>query len=159
MGSVLGISLATYSLGIAAIRQGKLIDWHIRTYRGKWTDSRLNEVLNTVTAEIDRNKATIVAIKIPDSLPNSNSFMQLVGSLNVLFETKGLKVFYYSLSEIKLHWGLEKHSTKQDLTRCIIEKYPNLYAIPVASNSKISSYYSRLFEAVAVATKVEKDNQ
>lgn len=159
MQGVLGISLATYSLGIAAIRQGRLIDWHIRTFRGKWNDSRLNEVLNTVNSEIDRNKVTNIAIKIPDSLPNSNSFMQLVGSLNVFFETRGLKVFYYSLSEIKQYWGLGKHSTKQDLIKCIIEKYPNLYAIPVESNSNILSYYSRLFEAVAVATKVERDHQ
>jgi hypothetical protein len=109
--------------------------------------------MQTFEKHINRNKVEVVAIKIPDVLPVSMGFMQLVGGLNVLLERKRIQTQYCTLSELKQHFCPGKKATKTILANCILEKYPDLHHYNHASGNIF--YYSRVFEALAAAYRLQ----
>lgn len=151
MGTVLGISPGTRSIGIALLRNGKLADWKVQSFHGSWSDTKLQRITHFVSQYVDSNKVDTIAVKIPDELPLSANYIQLVGTLNVLFERKGIRPVYYTLSDLKRHNCPKEKVNKITLAKCIVAKYPDLLPEHHSEQSNRSNYYHKIFEAVAAA--------
>ena len=149
--TVLGISPATKRLGLALIRNGKLTDWDIRSFPGKWSQEKLDSIVRFLSRYITTNDVTAIAVKIPDELPVWTNYIQLVGTINMLFERKGIKPMYYTLSELKKHHCPKEDANKERLAACIAGKYPNLFFEHEKERANRNSYYGQMFEAVAAA--------
>ena len=150
MENVLGISLGTRSMGFVFLHQSELYHWGIKTYKGKWSNKKLKRILHVVDTLIAVNGITGIAVKIPDNLPISKGFMQLVGSLNVLFEAKRIQAKYLSLSDLKQHYCGIREANKARLIQLLLEKYPDLNIIG-KRQSKNRNYYLKIYEAFAAA--------
>lgn len=151
MATVLGISPATRRLGLALIRSGRLADWEMQSFPGKWSQEKLDAIVRFLSRYIVTNDVTAIAVKIPDELPVSANYIQLVGTLNALFEKKNIKTMYYTLSELKRHHCPKEKINKAALSACVAARYPELIPEYQKESLNRNSYYAQVFEAVAAA--------
>jgi hypothetical protein len=150
-GIVIGISPGTRCLGVAILRNGKLDEWKIHSFPQAWSNGKLKSILKCIKGWLKKNNADAVAIKIPDELPISKSYIQLVRTLNRLFTREECKIFYYSLSDLKTHWCKDGKVSKVTLIECLTAKYQELLPEYHTGINCKTAYYHKLFEAVAAA--------
>lgn len=145
-----GISLGTRSYGYAVVKDGELLDWGVKTVGGKWNKKKLKKILHTISVLADVNGVTMVAIKIPDPLPVSKGFMQLIGALNVLFEGKSIPKRYVTLTDLKLWYCNTAKANKIRLLEAIRASHPEL-SITYPDALCRNTHGIKAFEAVAAA--------
>ena len=138
-------------MGVALLKDGQLMDWKVQSFSGEWSGKKLEIVIRYIDTYIDRNKVTAIAIKIPDELPVSANYIQLVGTLNALFERKGIMPVYYTLSDLKKHHCPKEKVNKARLAACVAARYPELIPEYQKESNNRNSYYSKVFEAIATA--------
>lgn len=146
---VLGISPGTRTIGIATIKDGQLTKRQLLSYPQKWSDQKLQKMLSVLEGYLSKYTIQQVAIKIPDELPISTAYIQLVGAINVLCEQLGIQAQYYTLSELKQGYFPDRDINKQMLISYLQQQYPELEYF--SKNRKRLSYYAKIFEAVGVA--------
>lgn len=151
MAIVLGISPATRGIGFAVLTGHKLTDWKMQSFQQGWSTQKLHSMLEVVKQYMKRHQVDAVAIKIPDELPVSKNYIQLVGALNVLFERQGIKPMYYTLSDLKQHYCKAGKSNKAILSDCIVYTYPELLPEHRKEQANRNSYYTKIFEAIGAA--------
>lgn len=148
---ILGISPGTRSCGFVLVREGAIKKWGVQSYKGAWSDGKLIGILYSLSQLIIRHRIKEVAVKIPDTMPRSIGYVQLIGALNVIFEQRGIKARYYTLSELrKLHTGNTEVNRKA-LFAHIANIYPELQPLYQKEVKAEKPYYDRVFEAVAAA--------
>ncbi len=148
--TTLGISPGTRFIGIAVLREGRLIHAQVRAFHGKWSKSKRNSILKAVDYSLGQHRVTSVVVKLPDVLPLTRSFHEVIGSLNALCERKRLKPRYYALSEIKRkHYGSET-CTLDTLMEFVVRAHPELTPEYRKEKANKNAYYYKLFEAVSV---------
>lgn len=148
--TILGISPGTRFIGFAILRDGRLIHAQVRAFHGKWSKSKRNNILKAIDGSLMQHGVTSITVKLPDVLPISRSFHEVIGSLNTLCERKNLKPRYYSLSEIKRkHYGDTKCNV-DSLMALVVAAYPELMVEYRKEKTNRNAYYYKLFEAVSV---------
>jgi len=150
---VVGISFSSRSVGFAILENGKLEDWYLKCFFDGWSQKKLNKILSSVERAITQNNAKVVAIKIPDVLPISIGFMQIVGGVNALIERRGIPVSYFTAAELKEFLGLGPKATKTEVIAHILAKTPNLSLEFSREGKYIAPHYDKIFEAYAAALK------
>ena len=150
-GTVLGISPGTKSVGLAVMRNGSLVYHAVRSFPGKWSGKKLRTIVYALEQVLGRYQVTHVAMKIPDRLPDSLGFTQLLGSLNVLFERKVDRRQYYMFSDVKKRHCGDGPQTAAELMRIIATVYPELMPEYRKERANKNKHYIKLFEAVAAA--------
>lgn len=148
---ILGISPGTKTVGLALLHNRRLTDWKMQTFPFAWSVEKSQSIVRYVEEYVNRNNVTAVAVKIPDLLPVSLPYIQLVGSLNVLFESKGILPMYFMLSDLKRQYCPHNKVTKAELFASIVDKYPDLLPEHHMEHTNLNTYYARIFEAVGVA--------
>jgi hypothetical protein len=154
MAVILGLSPGTRSFGVSLVRNGELIRWQIIYFPGKWSQKKLKKILNSVLKWIYRNNVDVVAVKLPDNIPISKAYVDMMKALNSEFINQQCKAFYFSLSEIKKILEPDYKITKKGIGEIIIQKYPDLNLSH--TNSNHHEKYTRLYEATAVASLINQ---
>jgi len=157
-GRIIGISPGTRSIGIAILKEERLTEWKAKAFPAKWSKYKLQSLIEYVSQYIAEQGD--VAIKIPDELPTSPQYIQLVATLNVLLERKGIRAMYYTLSDLKKHYCPGRVVNKNILSECIVSKYPELLPEYTREQTNRNHFYNKMFEAVAAARmyQTEMDN-
>jgi Holliday junction resolvasome RuvABC endonuclease subunit len=145
---VLGISPGTRSVGFALMCGNELLGFEIQSFKETWSRKKLRRILEAISFQIIQYDIREVAVKVPDNMPASKGFSQIIGSMNVLFEAKKIKKKYYSLTDIQKKLGIAD-GTQELIAEAMAQKYPALSRAHSKKHLKI--YYRKLFEAVAVA--------
>ncbi|MBA3830163.1 MAG: hypothetical protein H0X33_14585 [Taibaiella sp.] len=154
MANVLGLSIGTRSMGIVIMQGDELIDWRVKAYHEEWSDKKLRRIIRGIERLIVENCISSVGIKVPDRLPISKGYMQLIGSLNVLIESMGLKAHYFTLGELKDHYVPLLKGSKVSVVAHILQRYPELtYEYRKTQKNTI---YLKIFEAVAAACYLQE---
>jgi len=151
MPGTLGISPGTRVIGVAVIQNRKIAATQVHSFGGKWSTKKLLKICNLLTSYMKMYHASAIAIKIPDELPVSRSYVELIGGLNVFFERHTIQPVYYTLSELKQHCCPKGKANKNALAECMAVKYPDLFVEYAKAQDKRDKYYHKLFEAVAAA--------
>jgi len=149
-GTILGIDPGTRFTGIAVLRNRKLVEYQVKTYLGAWSPKKLQAIIIMLAAVIERYGIRDVAVTVPDSLPDSLGFTQLIGSINALCDRKGIRPYYSTLSDLKAKYCGGKGNNK-DLMAAIALKYPELVLEYRKEEKNKEGYYHKVFEAVAAA--------
>ena len=123
---VLGISPGTRAVGFALMTPTELLGSEIQSFKEPWSRKKLRRILEAVSFQIIQYDIREVGIKVPDIIPTSKGFNQLVGSLNILFEAKRIKATYYSLNNIK------KHMSIKDGTQDLLAEILTFLACPIS---------------------------
>lgn len=145
----LGISPGSRHIGIAVLYNRELITWRVHTFRGKWSDVKRKTMLATLEKLFASYAIEAVAVKIPDKLPDSFSFGQVLGVINILCERKGIKARYCTLSDIKRCFSTNEQVTKASIVSYLVHKYPELTREYNKEQKNHYKYYAYIFEAVS----------
>lgn len=154
---VVGISPGTRYMGFAILRDRKLVKWQLLSFPDKWSPEKLQAILSSLDNYIGHSRTQAIAIKIPDELPISESYIQLVGAINVLCERKKIQPLYYTLKELKLRFCDTKTVNKHCLAKAITRVYPELEVYVNQKNNADRLYYEKIFEAVAAAHALQNE--
>ncbi len=154
----LGISFSSRNIGLAVFRDGKLAHWAIKMFTDKWSDEKLKDIILAIYTFAKKNKVTEVAIKLPDEIPISKSYTQLIGALNICIDGMGLPIHYFHLSELKSYYCPKGKANKKNLAECLAIQHPHLVPAYLKEKPKKISYYIWAFEAVAAAGRLLQIN-
>jgi len=144
----LGLCIGTKYMGYAVADTAELLDWGVKAAGGKWNSKKLQKMVTTLQAIVYTYHVKEVIIKIPDVLPASKGFMQLVGAMNVLFEGMGVQARYIRLSDLKLHYCNRVDVNKECLFAAIATKHPELALVYPKQLITDTLYYNKIAEAV-----------
>jgi len=144
--TVLGLSLSPRSMGVVVFRNGELVDWELRHFKGCWCEQKLEKIAAAVQVLLAQYSPTLVALK--RSKPSFRAHVSVVSNrILSLIESTGVSLKHIPLTAI------EKltHSNKYDLLQAVSQRFPVLAEYNKSKLQFLSRYYVKLFEAVAVA--------
>jgi RNase H-fold protein (predicted Holliday junction resolvase) len=150
MTHVLGISIGTRNVGMAVIKQRKLRDHRIRTFRGKWTTAKCEQITDTIEAIIKRDKITDIALKVPKPSHCSENLEELIDGIRELSDWFGIQIYVFTLPTIKAAYSADGKGTKQVIFAALVERYPQLSG-KTGSSERSRAYCSKVFEAIVSA--------
>ena len=146
--TIVGISPGTRSLGIAVFREKQLIDWTVKSFKGKWNQEKLKHMMTTIERLIEYYAVTAVILKQPDPLRGSKQLDNLVEQLRYLIKKKRLKLKQYSLQDLWFYCGGRGRNIKALIAEKVIEQYVHLKDEYYKERNSDRPYYSKMFEAI-----------
>ncbi|MBS1586014.1 MAG: hypothetical protein JSS82_10780 [Bacteroidetes bacterium] len=148
----LGISIGTWSIGVAVIADNELLEWRVKTFPGIWSACKLKRILKTIEQIMDdRYRITSVGIKTPISALCSTQSLELAEAIWHMAAERKMRVTMCSLLQLKRRYGEPtKRTNKGIFVSALVIKYPELsmYAKRV---EKRKGYFAKLFEAIVCA--------
>ena len=147
----LGISPGTRTMGLAVIRDGELIEWRVKTFKGIWSKEKLKYILRAIEKMCDYYRVTAVAMKKVDPLRSSKQLDVLTNNLIAHAKKKHLRIATYSLPELMKVTGRKQKNTHNAIAECVVEIYPGLRREYIKERNMEREYYSKMFEAVLSA--------
>jgi hypothetical protein len=154
--TILGISPGTRSIGLAVMRDGELIEWRIKTFKGSWSHGKLKDILFVLTRYIEGHRVKVITLKKPDNHRSSTGLDQLVSELTVWAKMNRIKVVSFTLPEMKKQFSKEKNFGKTEMIKQVALRYPELYPEYNKEQRNKREYYLKMVEAVAIADLVSK---
>jgi Holliday junction resolvasome RuvABC endonuclease subunit len=148
---ILAISPKTSKIGFVVLRKGEMIHWGTKCFKGPWNRRKLKWILHTVERLITDYGITQIAIKYPDQDHHRKGFTQLIGALNVFFDSKYISVTYYTLKEIKEIIGNGELISRKELVEFVWKQYPGLLMQRHIRKVLHHPYHIKLLEAAATA--------
>ena len=145
---ILGLSPGTRSCGFVLVEDREIRKWGVKSYKAKWSDGKLIEILYSLSQLIHRHKIRDVAVKVPDTMPRSLGYAQLIGALNSLFESSGITANYYTLADLRKRHDSTKKINRAALFAYIAHQYPQLLPLYRKELEGKKPYYDKVFEAV-----------
>jgi len=147
--TILGISPGTRPFGYAVLKDGELIEWRLKTFRGEWSKEKLQKMLRFIEHEICKYEPNAIALKIPHPKRSSSALNQLVKAIQKLGSAYQLNVMLYCLEDLA---NLSQHrkKTKKGVIEYLVAKYPELGREYVKFKNKPRCQYEKVFAAIAV---------
>lgn len=149
---IIGINPGTRYMGIAVFQGWELQDWQLKNMEGRWSKEKMTKVMMMLSSLIDSYRLNTLAIKRVNPSLSSSNLNQLVNRIKDLAKRKGLRVYEYSIDDIKKHFHPDARITKRELGEIIASKYPLLHHELDKEQTNMNPYYIRMFEAVALGT-------
>ena len=148
---IIGINPGTRYIGFSIFHGTELWDWGVKSIEGGWTKDKLKKAIKIISDMIGQNESNIISIKQLHPSRSSSNLNQLVARIKELSKRKRLKVYQYSIDDLKTFFHSEKINKRQ-LAEMITSDYPVLYYALEKEKAIINPYYARMFEAVALGS-------
>jgi len=145
---ILALDPGTKYLAVAAFEGEYLLDWTIKSFRGKYDGKKQKKILKAVDYLVDEYEADILALN--KKRHYSDNLNALIQEIEQYSKRKGLKLFQYSLKEIEDFFISDGKKNTTRLSEVIVARYPELENIFNREQSNQNQYYMRIFEAVAL---------
>ncbi|HYV94625.1 MAG TPA: hypothetical protein VE978_22820 [Chitinophagales bacterium] len=155
---ILGISPGTRIIGIAVLRNGELIDYGVKCFKERWTQTKKRSLLSNVDKLMEYYGVTVVAIKSCDPTRSSQQLELLSKEIVKVCESKKITVYSYGNATLKLSLGI-KSRNKNALMAEIAELYPELRKMYLKEINNRHSYYEKMFEAIALIKWCQLENE
>jgi len=147
---ILGINPGTRYLGLAVFCGSELLDWRVKTFRGKWRKEKAGKIIKIMNDYIELYNINTISLKKCHPSRASKNLNLLVLRIKALARRKKIKVYQYSIKELeKLFLDNEKLNGK-NLAEKIVSEYPVLIYDFQREKSNRNSYYLKGLEAVAL---------
>ena len=155
--NIAGISLGTKRIGVAVAGKRNLIDWQIKAFDARWSEGKLQTILETLDKTIEQYGVTRIALKIPHGGRCSPALKVLSSQFKKRAREKNVIVTVYTIKALKVYWCPdEKNASRRKLMEAVVLKYPELtHKYRKACKSKYT-YHFKLFEAVALTELLEQ---
>jgi hypothetical protein len=148
--SILGLSVGTYTMGIALLKDGELREYCVRNFRGAWSDKKLDYILATIQHLFDSYGVQRIALKMLHPARSSAGLNRLAEQIKTRAETCNIRFFPYTLEELEHYYSRAKRIKKQLLIQAIASAYPEVQS-EYQKMSKPHSPFEKMFEAIAAA--------
>lgn len=149
---ILGISPGTRYTGIAILRNGELIDWHTKCFKGAWSETKLLALLATISTLCMRHGVATIACKVPHPKRSSQQLDTLLRLIALQAYQAGIAFRFYPLDVLKT----EGIRNRKALIARLARAYPELGTEFKREQQNRTAYYLRMFEAVACASLESK---
>lgn len=152
----MGINPGTRYLGLAVLHGSDLLDWRVKTFRGKWTKEKAKRILEIISEKIKLYEINNISLKKLHPSRRSRNLAKLVNKIKELARRRIIKIYQYSIKEIEKLSIEDKKLNKRNLIEAIVNRYPILHHDLNKEKILKNSYYFRIFEAVALASTSSK---
>ncbi len=149
--TILGISPGTRSLGIGILRNTELIEWQVKTFKGRWSKEKMNMILDSIQSLIEHFKITEVAFKEVSPLRSSRNLIELTKQITVLAKKRQMLISLFTIQDLKQSIESNGKHTRDGLIEFVFEKYPMVKREYHKERNNLNPYYLRMFEAIAAA--------
>jgi hypothetical protein len=146
---ILGINPGARYLGYALFNNSELRDWGIKAVKGKWTPDKSQKIGRILLDLLDRYEPDIVAIKKLHPARSSVNLHGLVNRFKELCRERNILVYEFPIKYLERVVLTEKINKKK-LAGTLSEIYPALFTEAKKEQANKNSYYTRMFEAVAL---------
>lgn len=146
---ILGINPGGRQVGYALFYRSELRDWGIKAVKGKWTPEKSKKIGRILTSLLDQCHPDAVAIKKLHPARTSANLHGLVNRFKDICRERGIPVYEYSIKYLEKNI-LTERMNKKKLVDSLSEHYPILFYEAEIERSNKNSYYTRMFEAVAL---------
>lgn len=148
---IIGINPGTRYVGIAVFYGSELRDWQVKNMQGGYPKDKVKFTM-TLSSLIDSHEADVIAIKRPHLSRSSPNLNRLVMGIKDLSRRKGLRVYEYSMDEIKKHLNPDARINKREIAEIMASEYPLLQHELSKEQTNVNPYYIRMFEAVSLGS-------
>src|ERR1043166_6988042 len=124
--TILGISPGSRLIGVAVLRGGELIDWRIKTFKGKWGKQKLNIILLSLQRTVKDCGVTVISIKALHPALSSPGIKQIASGLEKQAQAARIKLHCYTIREIKEYCSTMENNNKRTLAKFLADKNPEL---------------------------------
>jgi len=145
---ILALDPGTKYLGVAAFEGEYLLDWKIKSFRGKYDREKQKKILQAINHLVDEYSADILVLK--KKRYYSDNLNALIQEIQHCSRYKGLKLYRYSLKETEDFFISDGKKNTSNLATIMVAKYPELGFIFNKEQSNQREYYSRMFKTVAL---------
>ena len=149
---IIGLNPGTRYMGIAVFYGSELRDWQVKNMEGRWSVDKMTKAITVLASLIDSYEANVIAIKKLHPSRVSTNLTRLVSRIKSLSEKNGLKIYEYSIDEIKEYLQPEIRTKKRDFAEIMAAEYPVLFHELNKEQTNLNPYYIRMFEAVAIGS-------
>jgi Holliday junction resolvasome RuvABC endonuclease subunit len=147
---VLGISPGTRAMGFAVLKENKLTDWQIKSFKQAWSKHKATILLQAVKRLIKEYQVEGVAIKtIPQTKVNTQ-INKLIRTLTEKCTKESIVVHEYSIEKLKQLQDIDGKS-KLALMHHVALHYPCLKYLYHKELANRNPYHIKVFEAVLAA--------
>lgn len=146
--TILGISPGTKYIGIAMLRNGDLLECKVKSFKGAWSDEKLEKVVLHIRSMIQQHAVKHIACKTNHESRTSfrvKAIMERVQALALEFEIEFNK---YSIDDLKGLFKMHFHNT-HILAEHIAKRFPELADIFMRERKSKNKYHYKVFEALA----------
>jgi hypothetical protein len=149
--ATLGISTNTRLLGLAIIKQHRLLDHAIRLRKQSWSQLKAKEIITSLEPCVRRYCIKKVVLSIPYAHHQTKASRYLFSCIKTHFTKEGIPVTSVPAKAIYSFCREGEKKTKKNAMKALAEQFPILnYCLYKELRNK-NRYYTKLFEAVAMA--------
>jgi Holliday junction resolvasome RuvABC endonuclease subunit len=152
---IMGINPGTRYLGLAVFQDAELLDWRVKTFRGKWAKEKAGRILEMLSEHIKLYDINALAIKKLHPSRSSKNLKLLVSKIKALARRKRIKVKSFSIKELERVFLDGEKPNKRNLADRVVAEYPMLVHEYNKEKSQKHSYYMRSIEAMALGMKIK----
>jgi Holliday junction resolvasome RuvABC endonuclease subunit len=150
--TIIGINPGTRYLGIAVFQGTELMDWRVKTFKGKWSKGKMEKIIGAILEIIELYEPDALAVKKLHPSRRSENLARLTIKIKELARRKGLRVYQYSIKDLEDFFVENEKLNKRNLAEAVLSRYPDLSHELNKEKSHKNPYHIRAIEAVALAS-------
>ncbi len=153
---LLGISPGTRVVGLAVIFKGELVEWKVKTFKETWSRDKRRMILATINSICEYHDIQVISLKKIDPLKSSIQLNRLIVSIRKQAKRNGIKIYEYSLTDLEFDLLTGRKQNKKTLSQQVVDKHPELRKEYLQERNNRKEYYTKMFEAIAIAEQYNK---
>lgn len=134
-------------MGVAVFRGGELVDWELRHFKQRWSEVKLDTIIQAVQAVVSRYSPTLIALKASKRSSACAHVQTVTARMHELMAKTQVPFQRVSVERLQ-KLPTTSRSTMVD---ALVAQFPVLAPYNRNRLQFLSGYYLKLFEAVAVA--------
>jgi len=154
---ILGISPGTRVMGLAVMHNGDLVESKVKSFKDAWSFAKQESILNMLAQMCKHHGVSVVCIKKVDPLRSSRQLDRLIKAIIRQSKEDSIAIYPFSLADLDYDAGKEKRQSRCTLSERVVSKHLVLKSRYLRERANRSDYYTKMFEAVALADYVGRD--
>ncbi|RXK60042.1 hypothetical protein ESA94_13425 [Lacibacter luteus] len=149
--AVLGISTNTRLLGLAIIHEGRLLDYSIRLDKSPWSPAKATRIITSLEPCVRQYSIKKAVLSMPYTYHQTDAFKTVLDAIRTFCKQHHIVFFTETPETIYAMCDQPEKRSKKEVMHTLTDLYPQLsYCFQKELKNK-KKYYTKLFEAVAVA--------
>lgn len=137
---------------MAVLAGPELVDWGVKTVKGRWSDTKQERIRAAVSHLIERYRPDVLAVKKPHPSRTSPCLDRLRLDVEDLARRSQMKLREYRLEQLEASYGQGQRIGRYEMADILCTRYPFLSQELQRDRATGKPYYIRMFDAIALAT-------
>jgi hypothetical protein len=155
---ILGLSLGTSHIGVAVIKDARLLHWQVRKFKGAWSAKRPEQIMSFIAQLVRQHEIHAIAVKLPTRGYLSAGLVQIIAELGMYASITNLHVQAYRIHDLKQFFAKTSLNKKQ-MMHAVCERFPFLERTYQKELANKKAYHVKMFEAILAAIRLQADQE